>query len=313
MKMYAFRIRFFLLKSTYIGIDETDIPIEVSGRTYILKGVGEKISNSSELVLIGRGFKSEKDAFIEGCHVQDVLRWCGASLGIPIDLGNNKLAGGITEYTRNLIYENKGINALNSIRGLMVYEDDDDTIFIHDSIANFSLTKDKDMFKKVFQEFHQRNICFSPRTKLAYEFYNLAKEHEENSFRVKFLLNMVAMESLIQVEQRPSASYDHVNELIEITENNPNLDRKEKDSIKGTLNHLRNESITKAGQNLVAQHLGDNQYYNKPAAEFFKKCYDIRSKLVHTGKWQDENNIISAELDEMLTDLLLVLSEVENV
>ena len=54
----------------------------------------------------------------------------------------------------------------------------------------------------------------------------------------------------------------------------------DKESIVGSLRHLTNESLRQAGRRLATT-LGDRTYLRLEPKEFFVKCYDLRSRVVH--------------------------------
>ena len=91
---------------------------------------------------------------------------------------------------------------------------------------------------------------------------------------------MMAIETLISTNPRS----EHVKVLIDhlITDtSNSDLPQNEKDSIKGSLSWLNNESIGQAGSRL-AECLGDKIYFKEYSPrKFFTYCYGIRSNLVH--------------------------------
>jgi hypothetical protein len=95
---------------------------------------------------------------------------------------------------------------------------------------------------------------------------------------------MISVESMLEFTNHS----DQIKEVIQKAINAVsvlNIDRSEKESVLGSLHHLDKISITKAGVLLAEKYLGnENIFLGLSAADFFKKCYNLRSYLVHYGK-----------------------------
>ena len=85
------------------------------------------------------------------------------------------------------------------------------------------------------------------------------------------------------------------------------LPRAEKDSLRGSLNYMLNESIGRSTSRLAAS-LGQRTYAGEPPAKFLKRCYTLRSELVHGTRLPDWMEVHSrnAELERMVGDLIAV-------
>jgi hypothetical protein len=119
----------------------------------------------------------------------------------------------------------------------------------------------------------------SDTERLAFDLYSAS--FAEPSVDAQLVMRMMAVETLLNRAPQPAPVLDHVNDLISQTENS-NLPPDEVQSLVGRLNGLREESISRAGQ-MLASSLPHQHYMPEPPARFFRKCYDIRSKLVHGG------------------------------
>ena len=72
-----------------------------------------------------------------------------------------------------------------------------------------------------------------------------------------------------------------VDSLVQQTKSS-NLEQNGKNSVIGSLNWLRKESINQAGKRLVTERLGSEKKYEELSPpDFFAKCYRLRSNLVH--------------------------------
>lgn len=123
----------------------------------------------------------------------------------------------------------------------------------------------------------------------------------------RFLTLMTAIETLIRPEPRPAIARDFVTGLIAQAKA-AELPRPQRDSILGSLEWLKSESISQAGRRLVAT-LGDRTYGQRTPSRFFTECYDLRSKLVHGSvprpTFADVNGIVG-ELERLTRDLLVL-------
>lgn len=78
--------------------------------------------------------------------------------------------------------------------------------------------------------------------------------------------------------------------------------------MKGSLGWLKDESIGQAGRRIVKERLGNRMYAGMIAENYFKECYNIRSKLVHSGKFDDREQFdkICCQLISFVSDLITI-------
>jgi hypothetical protein len=65
------------------------------------------------------------------------------------------------------------------------------------------------------------------------------------------------------------------------------LDTPIKQSMLGTIQWLRKQSISQTGRDMAQSLLGNKEYLQMNAEQFFSHCYNIRSQIVHTGTPKD--------------------------
>jgi hypothetical protein len=112
---------------------------------------------------------------------------------------------------------------------------------------------------------------------LAFDLYSAS--FSETSGDARFMMLMMAVETLIDPQPREQAVRDYVQRLIAETEA-AELPAGEKQSIAGSLSWLHNQSIGQAGRQL-ARKLGTCQYLDEDSVTFFNDCYELRSALAH--------------------------------
>jgi len=108
------------------------------------------------------------------------------------------------------------------------------------------------------------------------------------------------------MDQRPrTGTVEQVDELIRLTRE-ADMPEDDKESIVGSLRHLTNESLRQAGRRLATT-LGDRTYLRLEPKEFFVKCYDLRSRVVHGATpfpTREEVGPFAATLEVFVADLL---------
>jgi len=121
----------------------------------------------------------------------------------------------------------------------------------------------------------------------------------------QFMLLMIAIEGLIDQKLRQSDALNLIESFSEQTRQS-GLDQATRNSILGQLGRMREQSISEAGRELMAE-LGDKQYAGLPADKFFTRCYTVRSRLVHfaaPGPTRQEVGALVHPLRQMVGDLI---------
>ncbi len=223
-----------------------------------------------------------------------------------VDVGEDRTHAMVTQYFIDQVREEQGIRLLNELHGLQVYEEDPEfpTQFVASSVEA-KLLKGIEDFEQYFREAVDMGLEFTERETLAFELYGLS--HFESAERARFLTLVTAIESISENKARSAEAVKHVERLIELTEDS-GLPEPEINSLLGSLNWLRQESISRTGRDFVERFLGVEQYEGKVAKKFFQACYNVRSDLVHSGKPSDDTvdfRTLVAELDRLVADLLV--------
>jgi hypothetical protein len=121
----------------------------------------------------------------------------------------------------------------------------------------------------------------------------------------RFLMLMMALETLLDFHPRSPAARAHVQAIIEAT-NSAELPKSERVSLTGSLSWLLDESIGQAGRRL-AKKLEPRRYGGKAPGAFFTECYGMRSALVHgrvPRPTRDEVGMLAAPLEMFVGHLL---------
>jgi len=310
--LHKFRLVFSLVESTYIDTDDISINLRSDAGSCAVTSYNEKkINESSKLIVGGTGFNSVHEAYSKGQTIMNILRLYSVVQRTGVNLGNNMVNGGISDYFKDTIYKETGIVALNEINGLMACEDAEHIKVASVSLGNdIILYKSLDGFKKIIESNYDKTLDFSDKLVNAIDFYNLAMFI--TTPRLKFLLFVIAIEALIEKKRRTSVEIEHVAALIKLTKDNLALSIPERSSMLGSLKDLKNQSISQSGRELVENILGEKIYSSKPASQFLTQCYSLRSSLVHNGTWDEKNNALAYELERMVVDLLIAKVKEEH-
>lgn len=221
MPSYRFRIRFRIHRVWFLNDDEPTLKIRGSlgqGSCTLSSLGGTPIKEAEWLVLqsTGDGFPSREEAVSAGRSAKNAIRWCSALMRVGLDLGDDRIHGGTSNYLKRKIMEERGVRVLNEPHGLMVYEEDEQhpTRF---SSASGSLQVGKPVaaFEESFLEAIDRNLRPSEKRILAFERYGLS--HFEASPRARFLTLISAVETIIEYKPRSAEVLEHVTNLVEAT------------------------------------------------------------------------------------------------
>lgn len=310
MPRHHFRIRFRLPDGIVLKSDKASLRLTTStgGSEYVLDAVGAKTLNESQWLLIkdaGDGFATEGEAREAGRQAKNAVMWWGAKARAGVDVGDDTSKAVVTQAYIDLYREEQGVRLLNELHGLQVYEEDPElpTQFVAASVEPKVLKSTED-FARHFREAVDRRLEIDEKATLAFELYGLS--HFEAAERARLLTLISAIEAASEAKPRGPEAVAHVERMIELTRASE-LPNAEIASMVGSLEWLRQESISKTCRDFVETFLGGGQYGGKPAKKFFQDCYAVRSKLVHSGKPSEKDlnfGILVAELDRMVADLL---------
>lgn len=308
MDSFTFRLRFNIspLSNLAAGLEEREILL-TDGPEKVVLYSGEDdqpIYKAKSLVLKGFTYPSMEAATAAGSHYQDVLMLTLARLRIGSDFGRRKGKGAFVNSFLENIEAKTGERILNNEHGLSVYESIPVPKFISWNVTG-KLGCTKDRFEKLFKFVERNPPTLTERERISLELFNASFFVE--SVDTRLIALVMAIECLIELDDRDSSAHEHVRNLIKITKQNANLTPLDKESYLSNLQWLFKESIAQAGRRLVTSRLGDRMYRDLTPAKFFTKVYALRSNLVHGNipypEWDDVGNW-AANLEVFVADLI---------
>jgi hypothetical protein len=304
---HAFRVRFRLGRRVRIHSDSDELTLadEATGGESLTLRPRDRVgfADADDLVLTGEAYEGEEAAEEAARRWVARLQSAFARLNIGADFGGRAPTGGFTDAGLRWLEETTGEGrVLNDVHGVMVFESAPPPKFAATGVAAV-VGKPGERVVKMVQAAARLNIVMTEREQLAYDLYSAS--FSESSADARFVMLMMAAETLIESQPRSEAVAEHVRELIAATKTS-SLGRDEIESIVGSLTWLYGESIGQAGRRL-AQSLGDRRYADEEPPRFFTRCYDLRSKLVHGHHPRPDRGEVdqrAAALEVFVSDLL---------
>lgn len=249
------------------------------GECIVLRGLDEEksIRENDRLVIFGAAYRSPNEAEDAGRNWLGMIKTAFATANLGADFGGRAPQGVLTEHGKAWLQAEFGVNeVVNDVHGLQAYCEP------RPKFARFEA--------RVLKEFDvsriltavagvvERGAVMSERNQLAYDLFSASSVVADSS-DARFVMLMMAVESMLELEARPAPVRMHVETLIAQTEAS-GLSQRDISSIVGSLRWLFDESIGQAGRRL-AELLGERRYGDQRASDFFKSAYDLRSRLVH--------------------------------
>jgi hypothetical protein len=255
---YSFRIRINRSNRNYIDSDlrEVRIPSRDAGLTLFLRSaIHEKsIKEAEQLVLTGEGFISEEAAAEAGQRFEEVFMITLAKGRIGADFGDRAPKSSFTEHGLRAFFPPGERVSLNNVHGLMVYPSEPKPQFVAWGPGSLLRGITVETFHVEFGAAAERNRKLTDRERIAFALFN--SSFFQPGADARFLLLTMAIEALIEPAQKSSEAMQLVDCFIKQTKESA-LRRSEKDSLIGSLKWLRDESISKAGQRLAREKLGE--------------------------------------------------------
>jgi hypothetical protein len=307
---YTFRIRLNRASRSTIqtNLPEISVSNPENGNSVFLRATSSEtdtsLKDAKQWVLVGEGYSSENEAFEAGTRFQDALTVTLAKIRIGVDFGGRAPKGFFMPHGLQMLEQQMQRRVLNNEHGLMVYSSEPAPVFAATGPADLILSSSPESFEREFSATITRNRALTERERLAFSLFHASFFQPTADGR--FLLLVMAIEALIDPKRKSPEAVRHVDGFITQIKNS-SLDLNERCSLIGSLKWLRDESINKAGQRLVAERLGDKIYGGKTAPKFFSKVYATRSKLVH-GQVPiptfEQVNALAAPLEVFVSELL---------
>jgi hypothetical protein len=283
MPLYDFRLRFNLSEAHRIDSDVEEIELLVlplGERIRLRSGaIGTPIKNHNRAVILGGPFASEDQARDAAEKCKRALLYWAIEQRLGIDFGDGKQRSGATNAYLAMLEKEHGYPFRNDIHGIDVYEHVEKQGFVSFN-GKGTVGKYPPNLIATFQRKYLSSRWLTEKEVLASEIY--ASSFFDASARSRFITLVTALEALLE----PLKRSDIVEELVEefkVKTRLSTLDEQTRESIIGSLELLKRQSIRQAGRSLADRLVPNELFDGQSSADFFARCYDWRSQILHRG------------------------------
>jgi hypothetical protein len=286
MQDFFFRLRFILPKTNNFNCGESAVILANFGdtRPLVLRALGQdkSIQDSNDFVLECFGWPTEIDAEQMGQVVRSAFMRSLARMSLAAEFGFRNPSGHITQHGKRWLEGVFGTTRVeHDVLGLSVFSASPPPQFVTLPRPTLTSPQPIDRLKCLFSRSLDYAEHLSFQEELSFGLYcSSFFAHSEDA---RFLNLMMAIEALLTPQPRAETAKKFVDQLIDQTKTNDMLSESDRQSLIGSLNWLRSESISHAGRRLVMEKLGNREYMEMRADRFFTHCYDLRSRLVHAA------------------------------
>jgi Apea-like HEPN len=303
---WCFRLRFDLSKRVKLEFDGAEWVIVDNDSTQVVMhpADGSKtIAEAKRLSLHGGSYGTKSLAAVAGERWRDWLILAFSNINVGVDFGDRAPPGEFTSYALAVASSAAETQVLKDVHGLMTYECDPRPVFLRVGPITGIVSSPHERLVEALNRAIAAEATLTPRGRLAYDLYSAS--FLESNTDARFVMLMMAVETLIELQARSAEAQELVNKLIDLTRNS-GLSTKEIASIQGALRWLRQESINQAGRRLAST-LRGRTYGEEDPETFFVRCYDLRSRLVHGATprpMTSEIGLRAAYLEHFVSNLI---------
>ena len=311
MPVYDFRLRFNLPEAYRIDSSEEEIELLVLplGERVRLRSdaPGTPIKSHNRAAVLGGPFASQDQARDAAEKSKRALLYWAVEQRVGIDFGDGKQGSGATKAYLAMLEKQHGCPVRNDIRGIDVYEHVEKRKLVSVN-ADATVGKHPPRLIDIFQREYLHSRQLTDKQVLASEIY--ASSFFDVSARSRFITLVTAVEALLEPLERSNEVKALVAEL-EATTRQSTIDEPTKASIIGSLGGVRVQSISQAGRTLSRSLLPDELFDGQSSVDFWTRCYDLRSKILHTGTIAGESvdmwhlaNVMESFVNRLLLEAL---------
>jgi len=287
MASYDFRLRFNFPEGYRINsnADKIELLSLSSGEhiTLVSGARGTPIKDQNRAAVLGKSFTSEDQARAAAEKSKRALLYWAVEQRLGIDFGDGKQRSMATNAYLAMLEKQHGHPFRNDIHGIDVYEHAKKLKFVSVN-GKATVGKYPPRLIDTFQREYLSSRWLTEREVLASEIYT--SSFFDVSARSRFITLVTVVEALLEPLKRSDEVEKLVKDLIAKTQSST-LDQQTKDSIIGSLERLKHQSISQAGRTLVGRLIPNELFDGQSSADFFTRCYELRSHILHRGKIED--------------------------
>lgn len=283
MPLYDFRLRFNFPEAYRIGSDVEEIELLVlplGERIRMQSGaIGTPIKDHTQVAVLGGSFASEDQARDAAEKSKRALLYWAIEQRLGIDFGDGKQRSVVTKAGLAMLQKQHGCPVRNDMHGIDVYEHVEKLRFVNVH-AEVAVSKHPPKLIDTFRREYLHSRHLTEKQVLASEIY--ASSFFDVSSRSRFITLVTAVEALLE----PLKCSDEVEALVEELKARTRqsaIDQSTRDSIIGSLERLRHQSISQAGRTLTQRLIPNELFDGQSSVDFFTRSYDLRSQILHHG------------------------------
>jgi len=306
MPLYDFRIRFNFPEAYRINSDADKIELLnlSSGEhiTLVSAASGTPIKDHNRAAVLGKLFASEDQARAAAEKSKRALLYWAIEQRLGIDFGDGKQRSVVTSAGLAELEKKFGCPVRNDIHGIDIYEHVEKLLFASPN-AKATVGKYPPNLIGTFQREYLNSRHLTEKQVLACEIY--ASSFFDMSSRSRFITLVTAIEALLESLKRS----DEVEALVEefkAKTRQSTVDEATRNSIIGSLELLKYQSISQAGRALVYRLLPNELFNEQSSVDFFTRSYNLRSRILHHGTILDEDIWHLANVMETFVNRLLL-------
>ena len=290
MSLYDFRLRFNFPEAYRINSEEEVLELLVlkTGERLRLCSdvVATPIKNYARAAVVGGSFVTENQARVAAEKSKRAILYWAIEQRLGIDFGDGKQRGTVTNAGLVALEKERGCPLRNDIHGIDVYEHVEKLEFVSVE-AKGKLGKYPPTLIDTFQREYLKSRLLTEKQVLASEIY--ASSFFDVSARSRFVTLVTAVEALLEPLERSDEVKALVEELKTMTQQRSKIDEPTRKSIISRLEELRRQSIGQAGRTLANCLVPNELFDGQSSADFFTRCYGLRSQILHRGTVEDKS------------------------
>lgn len=306
MPTYSFRLRFNFSDSYRIASDATELALLTKDEVSLTLKSGATKSSLKETpraAVLGGPFATKEKAQDAAKQAKRSILFWAVEQRVGVDFGDGRQRNQLTAEGIRYFEEQYGRPIRLDRQGIDIFETLENATFIYTSLDG-QVEKSVEAFIKTFQREFPTKREITEKQVLASEIYS--SSFFDIGQRSRLITLVTAVEALLVCEKRGTDVQILVDEFSRLTAAS-DIDSSIRQSICGSLDWIRYESIGRAGRALADYLLLGGVYDGKSAGAFFTKAYSLRSSLVHRGTPDKDTDMLEMAnaTEEFVAHLLL--------
>jgi hypothetical protein len=302
-RIFCFRVPFKMSSRSLLDLPKSVHDLDKVPHVWLASAdPNEPLRDADRIVIRGEGYDTEEAARSAGDRWRDIVCRGLARLHLGADFGERRPHSVLTEAGEQQYSQSLGHPVLSETPGVTTFLCQPAPRFLRMDVEGCRRPSPQQC-AAVFFAAADRPEPLVQSERLAFDLYS--GSFFETSADARLLMLTMAVETLLDPKERSQAVREHVQRLIQLTDDAP-LESSEVASIRGSLTWLLDESIGQAGRRL-ARTLEPRRYSGLAPGAFFTKCYGVRSALVHghaPRPERDEVDLLAADLELFVGHLL---------